>query len=582
MIDNPYSHTGQIKINIYMGMSIDGAKDRRPSGSDSLVGTQKKASGNNRILKEIAIRTELSEAVTNHIEPEVLLPNVLDILIEGFSADGGAIYFKDLETERIIVKATKGIDPSYMQRFRVIEMGSHVTGKVAQSGKPLLVHDSMSDDRSTKDVVRMIHYRSAMAVPVTSKDEVVGIIALISAEPGAFKNEDLSLLDSVGSHLSPAIVNSFLYQEIASERQKIRDILEGTEEGIFEALSKKPIPYDENVTKLVAHFLKDARFTLVNLSFEKQSGVSDLTGRQLKDGFHEGAIERFLRKAVRKGFMEDGESRTIDDITRMFEVSIIPIFHPDGSLKGIHGTRRDITRRKEMEEKLRRSKENTELYLDILLHDISNINTVSSGFLELMMLRPDLTDRSMSYLKYCSEAVKRASSLINKVRTLSYIDMDSQEKLRFDLVSLFDNVLDSVRTEYPDKNIVAEKTGVKGRAEINAGALLTDMMRHLISNAIIHNPNPKVELYFDLKEQRIRDIEGYIMSISDNGCGIPDILKENVFIRSKRQDGNLPGSGLGLSIVKGVVEKYGGEIWVEDRIKGNHSLGSSFKIFLRR
>jgi signal transduction histidine kinase len=293
-------------------------------------------------------------------------------------------------------------------------------------------------------------------------------------------------------------------------------------------------------------------------------------------------VDRLIRKAFRKGkgTIEDVERWPTQNRTNTYETSIIIIMNEEGEIRGIRGTRRDITERMEMEESLKMSKHNTELYLDILLHDISNINTVSSGFLELMMLRQDLTERSSTYLTYCSEAVRRATTLINKVRTLSHIESDKQEAQKFELISLFDNIVEGLKKDYSNKQIMVHKTSSVQRAEIMAGDLIKDMYQHLIVNAIVHNPNQSVEIWFDIASLRYEEVDGYQLCISDNGPGIPEIMKEKVFDRSLRQDGNLPGSGLGLPIVRGIVKRYHGEIWVQDRVKGMHSMGSCFRVFL--
>jgi PAS domain S-box-containing protein len=534
-----------------------------------------------RLRQELNLREGLSRAVTSLATPEDLLPSVLEILVDSFKAGGGAIYFKDRDSDSITVKAVRGIDESYMQRFPKIEMGTHVTGIVAQTGKPLLVRDSGTDQRATHDVVKLLSYRSAMATPVLSEDKVVGVIALIHTEPDVFVQRDLTLLESVGAHLSPAIINSFLNKEIMIERRKITEILESAEEGIFEALVDHPILKEENITSMVRRFLEEAKFTLVNTSFEKQCGASSLLGRPVKEGFSPANCERFFRRAFRKGSMEDVERWSTPERTNQYETSILVVTNEEGEVKGIRGTRRDITKRIEMEESLKESKKNTELYLDLLLHDISNINTVSSGFLELMMMRKDLTERSSTYLTYCLEAVKRATTLINKVRTLTHIESDT-EKQRFDLISLFDQVAEEVRKDFPDKGIAFHRTASMPRAETMSGELIKVMLQHLFHNAIVHNPNKSVEIWYDIAQATYQGVDGYMICVSDNGPGIPDIMKEKVFDRSLRQDGNLPGSGLGLSIVKKIVEKYKGQIWVEDRVRGSHGMGSCFRVFLPR
>jgi signal transduction histidine kinase len=70
------------------------------------------------------------------------------------------------------------------------------------------------------------------------------------------------------------------------------------------------------------------------------------------------------------------------------------------------------------------------------------------------------------------------------------------------------------------------------------------------------------------------------VSVEDNGPGIPDDMKQAVFGRMRRGDTKARGSGLGLYLVKTLVESYGGRVWVEDRVPGDRSKGCRFVVLL--
>ena len=79
-------------------------------------------------------------------------------------------------------------------------------------------------------------------------------IALISETPGFFTDKDLKMLDQIGAHISLAIVNSFLNQEIREEKEKTLNILERLDEGIFEAEVREPISADANLEVVALSF----------------------------------------------------------------------------------------------------------------------------------------------------------------------------------------------------------------------------------------------------------------------------------------------------------------------------------------
>ena len=68
--------------------------------------------------------------------------------------------------------------------------------------------------------------------------------------------------------------------------------------------------------------------------------------------------------------------------------------------------------------------------------------------------------------------------------------------------------------------------------------------------------------------------------IEDNGPGIPDEMKNRLFLRFQRGNTKASGKGLGLFLVKTLIEDYNGLVWVEDRVSGYYNKGCRFVIML--
>ncbi|MEJ2280217.1 MAG: PAS domain-containing protein [Candidatus Lokiarchaeota archaeon] len=113
---------------------------------------------------------------------------------------------------------------------------------------------------------------------------------------------------------------------------------------------------------------------------------------------------------------------------------------------------------------------------------------------------------------------------------------------------------------------------------IEGDALMSDLLENIILNSIRHNDNPLAEISIKLSGITKNNTDYLKLEFIDNGIGIPDQLKENVFQRLyyKRKK----GIGIGLSVVKRIVERYEGDIWVEDRVEGDHKQGSKFIVLL--
>ncbi|MFO8018768.1 MAG: HAMP domain-containing sensor histidine kinase [Promethearchaeia archaeon] len=70
------------------------------------------------------------------------------------------------------------------------------------------------------------------------------------------------------------------------------------------------------------------------------------------------------------------------------------------------------------------------------------------------------------------------------------------------------------------------------------------------------------------------------IEFKDNGIGISKQRKKDIFKRSYEINQQGKGTGIGLSLVKEIINMYGGEVWVENRVKGDYSQGSNFIILL--
>ena len=94
---------------------------------------------------------------------------------------------------------------------------------------------------------------------------------------------------------------------------------------------------------------------------------------------------------------------------------------------------------------------------------------------------------------------------------------------------------------------------------------IEQVLRNLVENAIKYSPEGgEIVIAGEVKDGKI------VVSVSDEGVGIPSEHQDKIFERFHRVDSPLtrgtPGSGLGLSIAKGHVEAHGGEVWLESTI----------------
>ncbi len=116
---------------------------------------------------------------------------------------------------------------------------------------------------------------------------------------------------------------------------------------------------------------------------------------------------------------------------------------------------------------------------------------------------------------------------------------------------------------------------------MKANDLVTDIFTNLIGNSIKHS-SPDKPLVIDIRVARVKEKDiGYLrITIEDNGPGIPNWLKDKIFLRFQRGQTSAHGKGLGLYIVRALVDDFGGKVWVEDRRPGDSGQGARFVVVL--
>lgn len=109
--------------------------------------------------------------------------------------------------------------------------------------------------------------------------------------------------------------------------------------------------------------------------------------------------------------------------------------------------------------------------------------------------------------------------------------------------------------------------------------ILKEVFCNMINNSIKYS-GPDVTVDIIPGESAIMGKKFYSIVIADNGIGIPDEVKVKLFRRFQRGTTKAHGKGLGLYIVRSLLEKFNGSVKVEDRVPGDYSKGTKFTVIL--
>jgi len=300
---------------------------------------------------------------------------------------------------------------------------------------------------------------------------------------------------------------------------------------------------------------------------------SSATGQSLK--LEDWALVRALFDRARTE-NELVDVRRYDGRMATFLTSAAPLLGPEEQVVGAVGVVQDITEQVHLEREVVEAKGKAELYVDLLTHDINNLNAAAMGYLQLLD-DAALQDRERNWTKRSLDALEESSRLIDAIQSIQQLEAGEATLTTIDL----DRMLNDLVKDYsghPNRNVQIVLS-THGRHCVMATGLVREGFANIIDNAIKHNVG---DLRIDIRVGTMyqEGVEYQRVEIEDNGQGIPDEIKTQIFSRSWRGRTKSVGKGLGLFLVKRLVEDVQGRVWVEDRMRGDHRRGAKFVVLL--
>jgi PAS domain S-box-containing protein len=242
-------------------------------------------------------------------------------------------------------------------------------------------------------------------------------------------------------------------------------------------------------------------------------------------------------------------------------ISASPLFGPDERYLGSMAIFTDVSELKQAE---------VEVYflLDLLLHDIGNqLQLILAGgdFLE-PDASPDQIERSK---RYVLDGANRCLELIQKIRRA---EESKSEPLK--PVNIIDVIMAESELLYKQRGVKVDLGDLPSDVFVLADQAASQLVWNLLENAVVHNDMEPPKKLVRLRGRVLTNT--FSMSISDNGPGLNDKKKLELFDPSRRY------GGVGMHLVRRLVEKYDGTFEVADRIKGKpeHGLKVTIKLLL--
>jgi len=296
----------------------------------------------------------------------------------------------------------------------------------------------------------------------------------------------------------------------------------------------------------------------------------DLIGRPIETLVPDGAkaahpahVAQFFEapSARAMGYGRELFARRRDGTEIPVEIGLNPIETVDGmfTLASII----DITERKRVEDDLRRSNDDLEQFAYVASHDLQEPLRMVVSYSELLAQRyqGQLDEKADKYIFYAVDGARRMQRLVSDLMAYSRVGSQGKPMVAVDANAVLRRVLMVLRTAIASAGgrVVAGELPVVMADE----GQLEQLLQNLIGNAVKFRSEAAPVVTVAAVQRGDR----WQFSVADNGIGVEPEYAERIFQMFQRlhERGKYEGSGIGLAIVKRIVERHGGRVWLESQ-----------------
>ena len=431
-----------------------------------------------------------------------------------------------------------------------------LAARAALERQPIVVRDVEHDalTRPALDVLRRFNIGAIAGLPLIAEDVVVGVLLVASEDSAALEAGSLDTLRVIAGELAQGVANTRLFSRIRADQEKFKAVISSSGD-------------------VVLSLDQQGRVTLANDAAQRAFGFNaqDAIGQPLPKATTNVALNSAVEQAIRKGMRERiGFEVPLADDSVLF-CNLSPIADEDGQVVGWVAVMQDITRFKETER----------MRSDMILtasHDLRNPVNLTLGALDM------LDQKMTSWTPVQREVFDLALLGVRRIETLisDLLDLERVER-RVGLALGECNLTEIARTVFTENRMQAQSKHQLLEAHLAEGLppvwgdaqRLYQVVSNLVGNAIKYTPaNGRVTINLHREDDQI------LLEVNDTGNGIPQEAQARIFERFYRVAGSssidATGTGLGLALVKTIVDQHGGQVWVTSQV--GH--GSTFSVSL--
>lgn len=498
---------------------------------------------------------EVSIAISSRMATDAILNEITERAADWLQADAAGIFLK--RGSLLSLVAIHNLPPS-MQDTEVL-LGQGVAGKVAQTKESIYLENYPRDWSGEDDLpLARETFGSLIAVPLVYAEEVIGVLMVIGGAHGhLFEKQDARLLELLATQAAVAISNGRLFntqknltEQLSSAHEQLRTVLISTENPVLAV---------------------DRRLNLIftNPAAEELFGLDTIHSRaHLVKAIPDHALPKDYKDAL-KSIRSKGSYRYEIELEGHTYLAQLACLGSRRHIEGFVAVLNDVSELKELD------RIKSEM-VRMTSHDLKN--PLQAAFANLELLRDDVEEAENGEMKLSVDNIERQLNkmhrIISGILDLERVRIGSNLSEHCQIQTILEEAVEELE-DFAKDHRISLRLDVSPKVADFLGdtAQFKRAMVNLIENAIKFNSaGGEVLIQAKNEANRLRIV------VSDDGIGIPEELQGKIFERFFRghQKGaeHISGSGLGLSLVKAVVESHNGQI----SLRSKASVGTSFYI----
>lgn len=498
-------------------------------------------------VAELQILQQTSLELTASLELSAVLERIAEHALNLVQAYSCSIHLLDVQSGEFDFGLSLRQD-GWREKVESVPRSEGLTSTVARQGEPLVINDVFHHFLFASPEAQALGLRALAGFPLKRGDRVLGVLTVAYLTPHTFTEAQLRVLGLLASQAAIAIENAHLFEETERLKHFNENIVQGVAEAIL----------IENV---------EGYFVFANPAGETLLGYreEELVGMHWKDLVLPVEYEKVQSEWQKRGEGVGSRYETVlldrwgNEVPAI--VSARPLFEGE-AYAGVLVALMDITERKRVEEEREHLIRELDAFAHTVAHDLKSPLNALLGSAEI--LHAEYGSLSPEELKIITggveQSVSKMLSIIDELLLLASVRKQQEVQFRsLEMGRIVGDALERLHyvIEEQDAHIeVAESwPAVRGY-----GPWVEEVWVNYISNAVKYGGEPpEVELGFETLGSG-----GVRFWVRDNGQGIPEEAQRDLFTPFTRlEQVHATGSGLGLSIVRRIVERLGGEVGLE-------------------